>query len=170
GVCSSYLFSLKAGDRVELSGPFGESHMIDDEREIVFLIGGAGSSFGRAHIMDLFHTQKTKRKITLWYGARSLRENIYEEDFRALDQDHENFSYRLVLSEPLPEDNWPQDDPTQTGFLFKAFEEGQLKTMEEPEEALYYVCGPPLHNASVMKLLDNYGVPRQSIVLDDFGS
>ena len=170
GICSSYLFSLKPGDTVELSGPFGESHMIDDDRELVFLIGGAGSSFGRAHIMDLFKTQKTKRKVTLWYGARSLRENIYEEDFRKLDEEQGNFSYRLVLSEPLPEDNWPADDPIQTGFLFRAFEKGQLEKMEEPEEALYYVCGPPMHNQSVMKLLDSYGVPRENIILDDFGS
>ena len=144
--------------------------MKDDDRELIFLIGGAGSSFGRSHIMDLFQTKNTKRKVTLWYGARSLRENIYEDDFRALDQDHENFSYRLVLSEPLPEDKWPEDDETQTGFLFHAFEKGQLEKMEEPEEALYYVCGPPLHNSSVMKLLDDYGVPRENIVLDDFGS
>jgi Na+-transporting NADH:ubiquinone oxidoreductase subunit F len=170
GICSSYTFGLKPGDEIRLSGPYGESFMIDDERELVFLIGGAGSSFGRAHIMHLFKTEKTKRKVTLWYGARSLKENIYQEEYEALDREHDNFTYRLALSEPLPEDNWPTDDPLKTNFLFKAFELGQLKRMEEPEECLYYVCGPPLHNSSVMKLLDDYGVPRQSIVLDDFGS
>ncbi|MDX8430666.1 MAG: NADH:ubiquinone reductase (Na(+)-transporting) subunit F [Candidatus Algichlamydia australiensis] len=173
GICSSYTFSLKPGDEVRLSGPFGESHMIHDDRELIFLIGGAGSSFGRSHILDLFHNKKTKRKVTLWYGARSIKENIYEEEFRALDAEHENFSYRLVLSEPTDEDKaggWPVDDPEQTGFLFKAFEIGQLEKMNEPENCLYYVCGPPMHNQSVMKLLDNYGVERENIVLDDFGS
>lgn len=173
GICSSYTFSLKENDKVLLSGPYGESYMINDNRELVFLIGGAGSSFGRSHIMHLFRTENTQRKVTLWYGARSIKENIYEEDYRALEKDYKNFSYHLVLSEPLKEDiekGWPKDDPIKTNFLFKAFELGQLKEMEEPEECLYYVCGPPLHNKSVMKLLDDYGVPRANIVLDDFGS
>jgi len=173
GICSSYTFGLKPGDKVYLSGPYGESHMIDDERELVFLIGGAGSSFGRSHILDLFITKKTMRKVTLWYGARSLRENIYEEEYRKLEKEYNNFSYHLVLSEPHPDDikaGWPKDDPLKTAFLFKAFEQGQLKKMEYPEECLFYVCGPPLHNKSVMKLLDDYGVPRESIILDDFGS
>ncbi len=170
GICSAYTFGLKPGDKIKLSGPFGESHMIDDSREVIFLIGGAGSSFGRSHILDLFLGRNTDRKVTLWYGARSLKENIYEDDFRKLDADHDNFTYKLVLSEPLDEDNWPKDDPVQTGFLYKAFEVGQLEKMDEPEECLYYVCGPPMHNQSVMELLDNYGVPRDSIILDDFGS
>ena len=173
GICSTYTFSLKPGDTVRLSGPYGESHMKHDERELVFLIGGAGSSFGRAHILDLFFEKKTNRKVSLWYGARSLKENIYQEEYEKLANEHENFSYNLVLSDPTEEDiqgGWPKDDPIKTAFLFKAFEEGQLKKMEEPEEALYYVCGPPMHNKSVMTLLDNYGVPRENIVLDDFGS
>lgn len=173
GICSSYTFSLKPGDEVLISGPYGESYMIDDDRELIFLIGGAGSSFGRSHIMHLFKTEKTKRKVTLWYGARSLKENIYQDEYEALDRENENFSYKLVLSEPLKEDlegGWPKDDPVKTNYLFKAFEEGQLKEMEFPEECLYYVCGPPLHNKSVMQLLDDYGVPEENIVLDDFGS
>ncbi len=173
GLCSSYTFGLKPGDKIKLSGPYGESFMIDDDREIVFLIGGAGSSFGRSHIMHLFKTENTNRKISLWYGARSGKENIYEDEYKELAEKNENFSYNLVLSEPLPEDleaGWPKEDPTKTNFLFRAFEEGHLKKLEEPEEMLYYVCGPPLHNSSVMKLLDDYGVPRESIVLDDFGS
>lgn len=173
GACSSYTFSLKPGDEVRLSGPFGESHMIDDERELIFLIGGAGSSFGRSHIMDLFCEKKTTRRVTLWYGARALKENIYQEDFEKLDKEYQNFTYNLVLSEPSKEDieaGWPLHDKTKTGYLFKAFEEGQLKKMEEPENCLYYVCGPPLHNKSVMKLLDDYGVDSENIVLDDFGS
>ena len=173
GLCSSYIFGLQEGEGVCLSGPFGESHMIEDDREIVFLIGGAGSSFGRSHIMDLFKTQKTQRKVSLWYGARSLKENIYQDDYEGLDQAFANFTYHLVLSEPTDKDlkeGWPKEDPLKTNYLFKAFEEGQLKEMEEPENALYFVCGPPLHNSSVLKLLDDYGVPEENIILDDFGS
>ncbi len=173
GICSSYLFSLKPNDKIHLSGPFGESHMIDDERAVYFLIGGAGSSFGRSHIFDLVETQKTKRKIALWYGARSMRENIYEEDFTELARKYSNFSYQVVLSEPLEQDfqsGWPKNDPTKTNFLYKAFEEGELKSMEAPEDCLYYVCGPPMHNKSVLKLLEDYGVSKESVVLDDFGS
>ena len=173
GICSAYTFGLKPGDTVQLSGPYGESFMVEDGRELVFLIGGAGSSFGRSHILHLFNTENTQRKVTMWYGARSLKENIYQEEYEELDRKHENFTYNLVLSEPTKEDitaGWPKEDPIKTAFLFKAFEEGQLKKMDEPEECLYYVCGPPLHNSSVMKLLDNYGVPRDNIILDDFGS
>lgn len=173
GICSAYTFGLKPGDTVRLSGPYGESFMINDDRELVFLIGGAGSSFGRSHVLHLFNTEDTKRKVSFWYGARSAKENIYEDEYRELAQKHDNFSYNLVLSEPTPEDiegGWPTSDPAQTGFLFKAFEEGQLKKMDDPEECLYYVCGPPMHNSSVMKLLGDYGVPRESIILDDFGS
>jgi Na+-transporting NADH:ubiquinone oxidoreductase subunit F len=173
GICSTYAFFLKPGDQIRLSGPYGESFMINDDRELVFLIGGAGSSFGRSHILHLFYTENTKRKVTLWYGARSLRENIYQKEYEELVKKFPNFHYNLVLSEPLPEDleaGWPSKDPIKTNFLFKAFEEGQLKHMEYPEECLFYVCGPPMHNKSVLKLLDDYGVPRESIVLDDFGS
>ncbi|MFZ0565086.1 MAG: NADH:ubiquinone reductase (Na(+)-transporting) subunit F [Chlamydiales bacterium] len=173
GICSSYTFGLKPNDKVRLSGPYGESFMIYDERPLIFLIGGAGSSFGRSHVMQLFLTEKTKRKVDFWYGARSLKENIYQEEYEELDKKHENFSYHLVLSEPLSEDiegGWPKEDPLKTNYLFKAFELGQLKSTEEPEECLYFVCGPPLHNSSVLKLLDDYGVPRENIVLDDFGS
>ena len=123
--------------------------------------------------MHLFNTENTNRKVEMWYGARSIKENIYQEEYEALDKKHENFTYQLVLSEPLPEDlesGWNKDDPLKTNFLFRAFEEGKLKHMDEPEEALYYVCGPPLHNSSILKLLDDYGIPRESIVLDDFGS
>lgn len=173
GICSSYTFMLKPGDKVRLSGPYGESFMINDNRELVFLIGGAGSSFGRSHILHLFKTEKTKRKLTLWYGARSIKENIYQKEYEDLEKEFPNFSYKLVLSEPLPEDiaaGWPAKDPLKTNYLFRAFEQGQLKFMEYPEECLYYVCGPPMHNTSVLKLLADYGVPRESIVLDDFGS
>ncbi len=169
GICSSYTFGLKAGDKVRLSGPYGESFMRKGDAPVIFLIGGAGSSFGRSHILHLFLTEKTSRKVDLWYGARSLKENIYEEEYRKLAAENPNFTYHLVLSEPLPQDNWPKD-PIQTNFLFKAFELGQLSKMEAPEDALYYVCGPPMHNKSIMKLLDDYGVARENIVLDDFGN
>lgn len=173
GICSSYTFGLKPGDKVKLSGPYGESYMKPGNRELVFLIGGAGSSFGRSHILQLFRTENTKRKLTMWYGARSIKENIYQDDYEALQKEFPNFKYHLVLSEPLPEDieaGWPKQDPLKTNFLFKAFDIGQLKQMESPEECLFYVCGPPMHNKSVLKLLDDYGVPRENIVLDDFGS
>jgi Na+-transporting NADH:ubiquinone oxidoreductase subunit F len=173
GICSSYVFSLKPGDTVHLSGPYGESFMVDSNQELIFLIGGAGSSFGRSHILHLLRTERSKRKISLWYGARSIKENIYEEEYRQLEKEFSNFQYHLVLSEPLPEDlqaGWPSDDPMRTNFLFKAFELGQLKMMDAPEECLFYVCGPPMHNKSILKLLDDYGVPRENIVLDDFGS
>lgn len=173
GVCSSYTFSLKPNDKIRLSGPYGESFMIYDDRELVFLIGGAGSSFGRSHILQLFKTERTKRKLTLWYGARSIKENIYQKEYEDLQKEFPNFKYNLVLSEPLPEDiqaGWPTKDPIRTNFLFRAFEQGQLKHMDYPEECLYYVCGPPMHNISVLKLLADYGVPRESIILDDFGS
>lgn len=173
GICSTYMFSLKPGDKIRLSGPYGESFMINDNRELIFLIGGAGSSFGRSHILQLFKTENTKRKVALWYGARSLKENIYQNEYEQLEKEYPNFSYKLVLSEPLPEDiaaGWPAKDPIKTNFLFRAFEEGQLKKMEYPEECLYYVCGPPMHNKSVLRLLDDYGVSRDSIILDDFGN
>jgi len=173
GICSSYAFALKPGDKIKLSGPYGESFMKQDEREVVFLIGGAGSSFGRSHVLQLFKTEKTKRKVSFWYGARSLKENIYQEEYEQLAKEFDNFTYNLVLSEPLPEDlqaGWKANDPLKTNYLFKAFELGQLKFMEYPEEALFYVCGPPMHNKSVLKLLDDYGVPRENIVLDDFGN
>lgn len=173
GICSSYAFSLVPGDKVRLSGPYGESFMLPGAQELVFLIGGAGSSFGRSHILHLLRTENSKRKITMWYGARSLKENIYEKEYKELEKEFSNFKYNLVLSEPLADDiqaGWPAKDPLKTNFLFKAFELGQLQSMEAPEEALFYVCGPPMHNKSVLKLLDDFGVPRESIILDDFGS
>jgi len=173
GFGSSYLFSLKPGDTIRVAGPFGHSFMIDDERDVYFLIGGAGSSFCRSHIFNLFKNKKTNRRVSMWYGARSLKENIYQEDYEEMEAMYPHFSYHLVLSEPTKEDiegGWSESDPLKTNFLFKAFEKGELSRLEEPEEALYYVCGPPLHNTSVMKMLDDYGVPRDNIIIDDFGS
>ncbi|BAE80902.1 Na (+)-translocating NADH-quinone reductase subunit F [Chlamydia felis Fe/C-56] len=173
GVCSSYIFSLKPGDKITVSGPYGESFMKENNRPLIFLIGGAGSSFGRSHILDLLLDKHSTRDITLWYGARSLKENIYQEEYEKLEKDFPNFHYHLVLSEPLAEDiasGWDKNDPEKTNFLFRAFELGQLSKLSNPEDYLYYVCGPPLHNSSILKLLDNYGVERSSIILDDFGN
>ncbi|CAG9046076.1 Na(+)-translocating NADH-quinone reductase subunit F [Chlamydia abortus] len=173
GVCSSYIFSLQPGDKITVSGPYGESFMKENNRPLIFLIGGAGSSFGRSHILDLLLDKHSTREITLWYGARSLKENIYQEEYEKLDKDFPNFHYHLVLSEPLPEDiaaGWDKNDPEKTNFLFQAFKLGQLSKLSNPEDYLYYVCGPPLHNSSILKLLENYGVERSSIILDDFGS
>lgn len=173
GVCSSYTFGLKPGDDLLISGPYGESFMINDSRPVIFLIGGAGSSFGRSHILQLFRADRTERKVSLWYGARALKENIYQRDFEDLESQFRNFSYHLVLSEPTDEDfalGWPKIDQVKTNYLFRAFEQGELAQLQSPEECLYYVCGPPMHNKSVMQLLDNYGVPRASILLDDFGN
>ena len=147
--------------------------MIEGEQEVIFLIDGAGSSFGRSHIMSLFKKEKTKRKVALWYGARSLKENIYQADFEEVEKKFDNFTYHPALSEPAEEDlqaGRPKEDPLKTKFVFKAFELRQLQDMEELEGCLYYVCGPTLHNASFMKLLDSYGIGTNHIVLDDFGS
>lgn len=171
GFCSSYLFSLQPGDKVHLKGPYGSSFMRGGKEDLIFLIGGAGSSFCRSHILQLFRTEQTNRNVFLWYGARSMKENIYQDVFLKIAQEFPNFSYHLVLSEPTKEDieaGWPQKDPTKTNLLFAAFEIAQLQKMERPEDSLYYVCGPPMHNKSILRLLDNYGVPRENIVLDDF--
>jgi Na+-transporting NADH:ubiquinone oxidoreductase subunit F len=173
GIGSTYLFSLKEGDELELSGPYGESHMIENDKELIFLIGGAGASFARSHILDLFLNKKTKRKVSLWYGARSLKENIYQQEFENLAKTNQNFFYHLVLSEPEEKDieaGWPKGDPLKTGFACNAFIKGQLEGMEAPENALYYVCGPPMHNKMVLKALADFGVESDSIVLDDFGN
>ena len=173
GFGSSYLFSLKPGDTICMTGPYGESFMKEGTQNVYFLIGGAGSSFGRSHVFDLLCTKNTPRKVSMWYGARSLRENIYQHDYEELVKKYPQFSYHLVLSEPTKEDiagGWPANDPVKTAFLFKAFDVGELKKMRAPEDNLYFVCGPPMHNRSVMKLLDDYGVPRENIVLDDFGN
>ena len=173
GICTCYAFSLKAGDKIRLSGPYGESFMKEGKAQVAhFSHWRGGLFFWEKSILHLFRTEKTTRKVTLWYGARSLKENIYENEYVQVAKEFSNFSYRLVLSEPLQEDGWPtkEQDPIRTNFLFKAFELGQLSGMDAPEDCLYYVCGPPLHNKSVMKLLDDYGVARENIVLDDFGS
>lgn len=165
GICSSYIFSRKPGDKVMISGPYGEFHIKKTEREMVYIGGGAGMAPLRSHIFHLFHTMKTDRKVSYWYGARSKREVFYEEDFRKIEKEFPNFKFNIALSEPLPEDNWDG----HKGFIHQVVLDNYLSKHSEPEEVEYYLCGPPIMNESVLKMLDNLGVPEENIDLDDFG-
>ncbi len=165
GICSSYVFSRKPGDKVIISGPYGEFHIKDTEKEMVYIGGGAGMAPLRSHIFHLFHTLKTNRKVSYWYGARSKREVFYEEEFRKIEKDFPNFKFNIALSEPLPEDKWTG----YTGFIHQVVLENYLSKHIEPEEIEYYLCGPPVMNDAVLKMLDNLGVPDENVDLDDFG-
>jgi len=165
GICSSYTFSLKKGDKVDISGPYGDFHIKDTNSEMVYIGGGAGMAPLRSHIFHLFNTLKTKRKVSYWYGARSLREVFYEDEFRAIEKKFPNFKFRLALSEPLPEDNWTG----LTGFIHKVLLDNYLSKHEEPEDIEYYFCGPPVMNNAVVLMLDSLGVPQENISFDDFG-
>lgn len=165
GVCSSFLFSRKPGDKVMISGPYGEFHIKDTEREIMFIGGGAGMAPMRSHIFHLFKTLKTTRKVSFWYGARSKREIFYESDFKQIEAEYPSFSFNIALSEPKPEDNWDG----YIGFIHKVIEDNYLKNHQEPEDIEYYLCGPPMMTAAVTKMLDSYGVPPEMIAFDDFG-
>ena len=166
GICSSYVFSRKPGDKVTISGPYGEFFIKPTEKEMVYIGGGAGMAPLRSHVFHLFHTMKTNRKVSYWYGGRSSRELFYTEDFRKIEKEFPNFSYHIALSDPQPEDNW--DGPT--GFIHQVVLDNYLKNHPEPEEIEYYLCGPPQMLAAVMKMLDNLGVPNENIAFDDFGS
>ncbi len=166
GICSSYVFNLKPGDKVEVSGPYGEFFAKETEREMCYIGGGAGMAPLRSHIFDLFHTRKTNRKVTYWYGARSLREMFYEDDFRKIEKEFDNFKFHVALSDPLPEDNW--EGPT--GFIHQVVLENYLKNHPDPTEIEYYLCGPPLMLDAVQKMLYDLGVEREMIDFDDFGS
>ena len=167
GVCSSYVFTRELGDKVTISGPYGEFFIKPTKREMVYIGGGAGMAPLRSHIFHLFHTLKTKdRTVSYWYGGRSLRELFYTEDFTDIEKEYPNFKYHIALSEPLPEDNWTG----LTGFIHQAVLDNYLKTHPEPEEIEYYLCGPPMMLQAVMKMLDNLGVPEENIAFDDFGS
>jgi Na+-transporting NADH:ubiquinone oxidoreductase subunit F len=165
GICSSYIFSRKPGDKVMVSGPYGEFFIKDTRNEMVYVGGGAGMAPMRSHIFHLFHTLKTNRKVSYWYGARSKREIFYEDHFRAIEKEFPNFTFTIALSEPLPEDNW--DGPV--GFIHKVLYDNYLRYHEEPEEIEYYMCGPPQMNSAVSNLLYNMGVPEEMIDFDDFG-
>ena len=165
GICSSYIFSRKPGDKVMVSGPYGEFFIKETKREMMFIGGGAGMAPMRSHIFDLFHTKKTDRKATFWYGGRSLRELFYTEQFEAIEKENPNFKFHIGLSEPLPQDNWKGD----VGFIHQVIYENYLKNHPEPEEIEYYLCGPPMMNDAVQKMLDDLGVPQEMIAFDDFG-
>ncbi|SDL67635.1 Na+-transporting NADH:ubiquinone oxidoreductase subunit F [Catalinimonas alkaloidigena] len=165
GICSSYVFSRKLGDKVTISGPYGEFHINPTDREMVYVGGGAGMAPLRSQIFHLFHTEKTNRKVSYWYGGRSVRELFYTEHFRAIEKDFPNFQYNIALSEPLPEDNWTG----YKGFIHQVLYDNYLKNHPEPEDIEYYLCGPPMMNAAVLKMLDDLGVPSENIRFDDFG-
>lgn len=165
GICSSYIFSRKEGDKVTISGPYGEFHIKDTRNEMVYIGGGAGMAPLRSHIFHLFHTLKTDRKVSYWYGARSTREVFYEDEFREIEKKFPNFRFTIALSEPLPEDNWKG----YTGFIHQVLYDNYLSNHDAPEDIEYYFCGPPVMNNAVVKMLDNLGVPADNISFDDFG-
>lgn len=165
GIMSSYLFGLKPGDKVTVSGPFGEFFARNTDNEMVFVGGGAGMAPMRSHIFDQLKRIHSKRKMTFWYGARSLREMFYTEDFDGLAAKNDNFTWHVALSDPKPEDNWQG----YTGFIHEVLYEKYLKDHPAPEDCEYYLCGPPIMNSSVIKMLEDIGVERENIMLDDFG-
>ncbi|MGO4742826.1 NADH:ubiquinone reductase (Na(+)-transporting) subunit F [Serratia quinivorans] len=165
GIMSSYIWSLKAGDKVTISGPFGEFFAKDTDAEMIFIGGGAGMAPMRSHIFDQLNRLKSKRKITFWYGARSLREMFYEDDFNQLQEENENFTWHVALSDPQPEDNWTG----YTGFIHNVLLENYLRNHPAPEDCEFYMCGPPMMNAAVIKMLKDLGVEDENIMLDDFG-
>lgn len=166
GISSSYIFSRKPGDKVTISGPYGEFFLKDTQNEIIFVGGGAGMAPMRSHIFHLFKTLKTSRKVSFWYGARSKREIFYEEDFEEIAREFPNFTFHIALSDALPEDNWTGP----TGFIHQVLFDNYLKNCEFPEDIEYYLCGPPMMTGSVVKMLDNLGVPTENIMYDNFGS
>ncbi len=165
GVMSSYIFNLKPGDKVMVSGPYGEFLARETDNEMIFIGGGAGMAPMRSHIFDQLKRLKSKRKISFWYGARSLREAFYREEFDELAATHENFSWHLALSDPLPEDNWTG----LIGFIHTVLYENYLKDHPAPEDCEYYLCGPPMMNAAVTRLLEDLGVEKENVLFDDFG-
>ncbi len=165
GIMSSYIFNLKPGDQVTISGPFGEFFAKETKNEMVFVGGGAGMAPMRSHIFDQLRRIKTDRKMTFWYGARSLKEMFYVSDFDMLARENDNFEWHVALSDPKEEDNWTG----YTGFIHEVLYENYLKDHPAPEDCEYYMCGPPMMNAAVIKMLTDLGVERENILLDDFG-
>ncbi len=165
GVMSSYIFSLKPGDEITVSGPFGEFFAKDTENEMIFVGGGAGMAPMRSHIFDQLKRLDSKRKISFWYGARSKREIFYHEDFEQLRQEHDNFKWHVALSDPVPEDAWTG----YTGFIHRVLLDNYLAEHPAPDECEYYLCGPPMMTAAVIKMLLDLGVERENILMDDFG-
>ena len=175
GVCSSYVFDQKPGDKVTISGPYGEIFIKETDSEMLYIGGGAGMAPMRSHLFHLFHTLKTGRKVSYWYGGRSKRELFYLEDFRQIEEQFPNFKFHLVLSEPLPEDNWDPKDNMEdegdgfVGFVHQAVIDNYLNHHDAPEDIEFYFCGPPLMNAAVLKMVDDFGVPPENVSFDDFG-
>tara|TARA_Y100000758_G_C16067250_1_gene426636 strand:- start:859 stop:2088 length:1230 start_codon:yes stop_codon:yes gene_type:complete len=165
GKMTSYIFSLKPGDKVTISGPFGEFFAKDTPAEMIYVGGGAGMAPMRSHIFDQFRRVNTNRRVSFWYGARSLREAFYVEDFDAIASEHSNFKWHLALSEPLPEDEWAG----KTGFIHQVLYDNYLKDHPAPEDVEYYLCGPPMMLKACMDMLDSLGVERENILFDDFG-
>ena len=165
GKMSSYIFGLKPGDEVEISGPYGEFFIKDSEAEMVYIGGGAGMAPLRSHIFELFKQRKTGRKVSYWYGGRSKRELFYVEQFDQIAKDFPNFSFNIALSEPLPEDHWSGN----VGFIHQVLYDNYLRDHPAPEDIEYYICGPPMMNQAVFKLLDDLGVEQENIAFDDFG-
>ncbi|MDP2901598.1 MAG: NADH:ubiquinone reductase (Na(+)-transporting) subunit F [Methylovulum sp.] len=165
GIMSSYIFSLKPGDKCIISGPYGEFYAKDTDAEMVFVGGGAGMAPMRSHIFDQLRRLKSKRKMTFWYGARSKREMFYVEDFDMLARENENFEWHVALSDPLPDDEWEG----YTGFIHNVLYEEYLKGHPAPEDCEFYMCGPPMMNSAVIKMLLDNGVEPENIMLDDFG-
>ena len=171
GVCSSYIYSLKPGDKVMISGPYGEFFLPDNlpaDQELIFIGGGAGMAPMRSHIMHLFHTEKTNRKVNFFYGARSLKEAFYLDDYHAIENNFPNFKFHLALDRQDPEAD-KAGVPYVAGFVHNVLYETYLKNHEAPEDALYLMCGPPMMTQSVVKLLDSLGVPPENILFDNFG-
>ncbi len=166
GICSSYIYSLKPGDKITISGPYGEFFVKETPNEKMFIGGGAGMAPMRSHIFNLFHTEKTDKKATFWYGARSKREIFYEEQFEEIEKDFPNFKFNIALSDAKPEDNWTG----YTGFIHSVIYENYLKNHEAPEDIEYYLCGPPMMTNAIVNMLDNLGVPAENIMFDDFGA
>ena len=176
GVCSSYVFDQKPGDKVTISGPYGEFFIKPTKKEMVYIGGGAGMAPLRSHLFHLFHTLKTTdRKVSFWYGGRTRRELFYIEQFREIEREFPNFKFYVALDNPLPEDNWQEKENMEApgdgfvGYIMPVVYEQYLKNHPEPEEIEYYFCGPPMMNASVIKTLDELGVPEENISFDDFG-
>ena len=167
GICSSFVFSRKPGDKVTISGPYGEFFLKPTKNEKMFIGGGAGMAPMRSHIFHLFHTLKTSDiPVTFWYGARSVREIFYQKDFTDIEKEFKNFKFTIGLSEPKPEDNWQG----HVGFIHQIIFDNYLKNHPNPEDIEYYLCGPPMMIDAVKKMLDNLGVPPENVMFDDFGS
>ena len=172
GICSSYIYSLKPGDKITMSGPYGEFFLpkdLPENQELIFVGGGAGMAPMRSHIMHLFHTEKTSRKVNFFYGARALKEAFYLDDYHAIEKEFPNFKFNLALDRPDPEAD-AAGVPYVAGFVHNVMFETYLKQHEAPEDALYLMCGPPMMVGAVVNLLDSLGVPPENILYDNFGA